>query len=325
MTSSGRRSEFELIRAIRAATPLDRLRGDGTGVVVGIGDDCAVLRTDADARDDLLLKTDMLVEGEHWTEAAAPEEVGWKALAVNLSDVAAMGGRPLHAVLAIALRPDQTGEFADRFVAGLLDCAARYDCVLVGGDTNATAGPAVVSVAMTGCVPRGRAVLRSGAWPGDAVLVTGALGGSLRGRHLDVRPRLVEAAALVKRGEVHAMIDVSDGFSSDLGHVLDASGVGAEVWARKLPVHDDAIAAAREDGRTPIEHALHDGEDFELVFTAPAERITALVAHGLAGTPVAHVGWITAAREYVLVDPDGARRPMERRGYEHFPEVPPTR
>jgi thiamine-monophosphate kinase len=306
------RGEFDLIRAIRAMTP-----AAAAGVVVGVGDDCAVLRADGD--DDLLLTTDLLLEGRHFRQDAAPEDIGWKALAVSVSDVAAMGGRPEHAVLAVALRREQTGEFADRLARGLLDCAARYGCVLVGGDTNATDGPAVVCVTLTGRVARGRAVLRSGAKPGDAICVTGALGGSLRGRHLRVSPRVAEAAALVAGGDVHAMIDVSDGLSSDLGHVLDASGVGAEIWADRVPVHGDAVAVSAQDGRSPLEHALHDGEDFELCFTVPADRAPRLVAEGLAGTPVAHVGTITATRDFVVRDSaGGAPRPMKRGGYDHF-------
>jgi thiamine-monophosphate kinase len=287
------------------------------GVVTGIGDDCAVLAGTAD--EDLLVTTDLLLEGRHFLASAAPEDVGWKALAVSISDVAAMGGRPEHSVLALALRREQTGEFADGVVRGLLACAAKYGCALVGGDTNATDGPAVVGVTLTGRVRRGGAVLRSRARPGDAICVTGALGGSLAGRHLRVTPRVAEAAALVAGGEVHAMIDVSDGLSSDLGHVVEASGVGAEIWADRVPIHPDAIAMSAKDGVQPLDHALHDGEDFELCFTVPAARAAELVARGLAGTPVAHVGTITASREFVLRDSAGARaRPMNRGGYDHF-------
>jgi thiamine-monophosphate kinase len=306
------RGEFDVIRAIRAAVP-----AGGVDVVVGIGDDCAVLRRASG--DDLLVTTDLLLEGRHFARDAAPEDVGWKALAVSISDVAAMGGRPEHAVVAVALRREQTGDYADGLTRGVLRCASAYGCSLVGGDTNATDGPAVVCVTLTGGVPRGRAVLRSGARPGDAVCVTGALGGSLAGRHLRVTPRVAEAAALVAGGEVHAMIDLSDGFSSDLGHVLDASGVGAEIRADRVPVHADAVRLSATDGRSPLEHALHDGEDFELCFTVPADRAARLVADGLAGTPVAHVGTITAARAFVIRDAeDGPARPMNRGGYDHF-------
>ena len=149
--------------------------------------------------------------------------------------------------------------------------------------------------------------------------MTGALGGSLAGRHLRVVPRVAEAAALVAGGPVHAMIDLSDGLSSDLGHVLDASGVGAQVWGDRVPVHADAAAMARRDGRSQIDHALHDGEDFELCFTVPAGRADDLTDHGLAGTAVSCIGRVTAGRDYVLFDcMGGTPRPMIRRGYDHF-------
>jgi thiamine-monophosphate kinase len=307
------RGEFDVIRAIRAAAPA------GRGVVVGIGDDCAVLR--GEPGDDLLVTTDLLLEGRHFRADAAPEDLGWKSLAVSVSDIAAMGGSPRHAVVAVALRRKHTGEFADRLTRGLLDCAARYGCALVGGDTNATDGPLVVCVTLTGAVPRGRAVLRSGARPGDAICVTGALGGSLRGRHLRPVPRVAEAAALVGGGDVHAMIDVSDGLSSDLGHIAEESGVAAEVWADRVPIHADAVAASKADGRTPLEHALHDGEDFELCFTVPAERAAALVRGGLAGTPVAHVGRVHEGSGVAMLDGEGARstaRALVAGGFDHF-------
>lgn len=307
------RGEFDVIRAIRAAAPA------GDGVVVGIGDDCAVLRGGAD--EDLLVTTDLLLEGRHFREDASPEDIGWKSLAVSVSDIAAMGGTPRHAVVAVALRREHTGEFADRLTRGLLDCANRYGCALVGGDTNGTDGPLVVCVTLTGAVPRGGAVLRSGARPGDAICVTGALGGSLAGRHLRPTPRVAEAAALVAGGAVHAMIDVSDGLSSDLGHVAHESGVAAELWADRIPIHADAVAASRADKRTLLEHALHDGEDFELCFTVPAERAALLVAKGLAATPVAHVGRVVAGSGVVLLDREGAgctAVPLEAGGFDHF-------
>jgi thiamine-monophosphate kinase len=305
------RGEFELIAAIARAAG----RG-GRDVSLGIGDDCAVLR--GSGGDDLLLTTDLLVEGRHFVASARPEDVGWKTLAVSVSDVAAMAGRPRHALLALALRPEATGEWATRFARGFLRCAKAFGVTLVGGDTNATDGPLVACATLTGGVRRGRAVLRSGARRGDAICVTGALGGSLAGRHLHVRPRVAEAAALVRSGPVHAMIDLSDGLSSDLGHVLDASGVGAELWADAVPVHRDARRAARVDGRDALDHALHDGEDFELLFTVPEKRAQELVRRGLGGTPVSWIGRVTAEGYGLRDRRDGAERPMERRGHDHF-------
>jgi len=239
---------------------------------------------------------------------------------VSVSDVAAMAGRPEHVVAAIAMRAEHAGAFVDELTRGLLECAARFGVSLVGGDTNATDGPLVVCTTLTGRVARGRAVLRSGARPGDAICVTGALGGSLAGRHLRPAPRVAEAAALVAGGEVHAMIDLSDGLSSDLGHVLDASAVGAEIWADRLPIHDDAVRASRQDGRGATEHALHDGEDFELCFTVPAERAPRLVAEGVAGTRVAWIGRVREGRGAALLRSEGAASgaPLVPGGFDHF-------
>jgi thiamine-monophosphate kinase len=308
------RGEFDVIRSIRAAA------GEpGPGVVVGIGDDCAVLA--GDATSDLLVTTDLLVEGRHFAASAAPEDVGWKALAVSISDVAAMGGKPEHAVLSLAMKPKLAGSHVDRLVRGVLDCAARFGVSLVGGDTNATDGPLVVSITLMGRVAKGRAVLRSGAKAGDALCVTGSLGGSAAGRHLRPTPRVAEAAALVAGGDVHAMIDVSDGLSSDLSHVVEASGVGAEIWADRIPLHADALAATKRDKRPTIEHALDDGEDFELLFAVPPDRATALVASGLQGTRVSRIGTILDRRGMVILDSeksDASAFPLLPRGFDHF-------
>jgi len=289
--------------------------------VLGIGDDAAVLS--APPGSDLLLTTDLLVEERHFVlgpGGAAPHDVGWKALAVSVSDVAAMGGRALWAVVSVALRDDLVGTFADELTAGLLACAERHGVALVGGDTTGTPGPVVVNVALVGAVAAGGAVRRGGARPGDAVCVTGALGGSLLGRHLRPTPRQDESLSLVQGGAVHAMIDLSDGLSSDLGHVLDASGVGAEVWADRIPLHDDAHRAARASGRSALSHALDDGEDFELLFCVAPERAEELVRSGLCGTPVAWVGRIDegAGARLCATRAGAVLGPLERRGHDHF-------
>jgi thiamine-monophosphate kinase len=288
-------------------------------VRVGIGDDAAVLAVPEGQ--ELLLTTDLLVEGVHFAlDGLRAEDLGWKSLAVSVSDIAAMGGRAAHAVVSVALRPEQTGDFADGLLAGLLRCAERYGVALVGGDTTRSPGPVVVNVALTGFAARGRAVLRSGARPGDAICVTGALGGSILGRHLRVAPRQDEALLLVQGEEVHAMIDVSDGLSSDLGHVLDRSGVGAELWEDRIPVHEDARTLAARDGVAALEHALADGEDYELLFTVGESAARRLEAEGLGGAPVTRIGRVRAERDYVRLAHEGAAvsRPVERKGYDAF-------
>lgn len=288
-------------------------------VRVGIGDDAAVLSVPEGH--ELLLTTDLLVEGVHFERAGLrPESLGWKALAVSVSDIAAMGGRSAHAVVSVALRDGESDAFADGLLAGLLECAARYGVAIVGGDTTASPGPVVVNVALTGFVPAGRAVLRSGARPGDLLCVTGALGGSILGRHLRVVPRQDEALLLVQGCEVHAMIDLSDGLSSDLGHLLDESRVGAEIWDDRIPVHDDARALAARDGRPALDHALDDGEDYELLFAVEEGVARRLAGEGLGGTRVTPVGRVVPPGRYVRLPHEGsdAARPVERRGYDAF-------
>jgi thiamine-monophosphate kinase len=312
------RGEFEWIDVVRrraGALPPDVART----VRVGIGDDAAVVA--APEGHDLVLTTDMLVEGvDFLLDGLDAADLGWKALAVNVSDVAAMGARAAHAVVSVAMRASQTDAFADRLLDGLLACAARYGVAIVGGDTSGTPDGVVVNVALTGFVPRGRAVLRSGARAGDAVCVTGALGGSILGRHLRATPRQDEALSLVQSCEVHAMIDVSDGLSSDLGHIVDASGVGAEVWDDRIPVHADAVTLSARDGVAALEHALTDGEDFELLFCVDDAAARRLEREGLCGTPVTRIGRITSDRLQVRRPHEDApgSRPLVRGGYEHF-------
>jgi thiamine-monophosphate kinase len=309
------RGEFELIAAVRKAAEATV----SSGVRLGIGDDAAVVAPPEGH--ELVVTTDLLVEERHFHADARGEDVGWKALAVSVSDVAAMGGKALWAVVSVALPESRTGPFADALTAGLVACAQRFGVALVGGDTTASPGPVVVNVTLVGCVAALSAVRRDGAQPGDAICVTGALGGSLSGRHLRPEPRQDEALSLVQGGTVHAMIDVSDGLSSDLGHVADASGVGARVFPSSVPIHPDARAASRTSGRSPLDHALHDGEDFELLFTVPMDRAARLAASGLAGTPVTCIGLVTKEPGLWLTPragEDGETRRLERRGHDHF-------
>src|SRR5262249_8450748 len=192
---------------------------------------------------------------------------GYKAMAVNLSDVAAMAARPVAAVAAVALPRARAVEVAQKLYEGMSESAGPFQVALVGGDTNAWDGPPVVGVTRPG-EPVGRGVVRrSGASPGDILFVTGPLGGSLLGRHLRPAARVREALALHDAVPLRAMIDLSDGLSSDLGHILEESGgLGALLDEAAIPVHPDALVASRQDGRGPPDHALHDGEDFQLWF-----------------------------------------------------------
>lgn len=243
-------------------------------VEVGIGDDGAVLLPNNRRQ---VVVTDMLLEGVHFDfRTASPELVGHKSLAVNLSDIAAMGCRPTAAFVSIAL--PRSLESAESFLRQLYDgmeaLAERYQFCLAGGDTNTWDGPFAVNVCVTGTPVKDRPVLRAGAVPGDGLFVTGPLGGSLHsGRHLNFEPRLEAAAWLVEHAEIHAMMDISDGLSLDLQRLTAASGCGAIIDGAQVPIHQH-VTDQPQTGQ-PLDHALNDGEDFELLFAAPAQAFAA--------------------------------------------------
>lgn len=281
---SSHSDEFRLIEAARLREPAS------AAVACGIGDDAAVLA------DGTLLATDTLLEGRHYTPEADPRAVGHKAVAVNLSDIAAMGGTPVAATVALTLRRSAGAARADALMAGLQETAARHGVALVGGDTTSWEGPEAVSVTVLGRSPAGGAVLRSGARPGHGVFVTGPLGGSLRGRHLTFEPRLREGAEVAALGAT-AMIDLSDGLSSDAAHLAAASGIRIVLDADAIPVHADAGG---------LDAALRDGEDFELLFTLPP------------GVPCGHhrIGVVRAGRG-VHLRRGGVEEPLVAAGFSH--------
>lgn len=308
-------TEFELIARLTAALPTN------DSVVVGAGDDCAVLDVGLADRQ-LLFKTDAVVEGVHFLRDAPAEKVGRKALARCLSDLAAMGGTPGAAVITLGLPPGREPVWAQQLYAGLQELAAQHGVAVVGGETTASPQGAFISVAMLGYVQRGRAVLRSGAKAGDAIFVTGELGGSAAGRHLDFEPRLPEARWLCDHFDLHAMIDLSDGLAGDLRHILHASGVGAELLADAIPVSRAAKQAARKlDGAgTALAAALSEGEDFELLFTvSPSDAVSVLDQwkETFPGISLSCIGRITAEQGVHLRDKTGVR-PLTVRGYNHL-------
>ena len=293
---------------------IDWLRSQNTpkqGVIVGIGDDAAVL---APMSRPWVVTTDTLTEGTDFilTETSAAQ-IGAKAMAANLSDLAAMAAVPRVALVSLVLPQTASPEFAHELHHGLSRVAAEFGVAIVGGDTNSWPGGLVVGVTVIGeCTLHGP-VLRSGAKPGDGLFVTGPLGGSIRGRHLSPVPRVREALLLRDFVELRAMADISDGLSSDLGHILKASGCGAELDAEAIPIHADAIALAATTGRTPLSHALNDGEDFELVFAvSPADGERLVRASPV---PVWRVG-ICVEAGFWLVKSD-QREPLVPGGWAH--------
>jgi thiamine-monophosphate kinase len=273
----------------------------GRRVVVGPGDDCAVLRARG-TRSYTLLKTDCLVEGIHFLREHRGEKVGWKALCRAISDIAAMGGEPESAVVTVAAPPEVEVEFLERLYRGLSRAARRYGVSIVGGETSRSLSGIFVSVALTGSVKRKRLVLRSGGRVGDVLFVTGRLGGSQAGWHLTFTPRLAEARWLVKQARIHAMMDLSDGLAADLPRLADASRVGYDINRTAIP---------RRRGCS-LEQALGEGEDYELLFTVSAdeaERIRARWAARFPKLPLTAIGVLTS---------DRGKRSGLGAGYVHF-------
>lgn len=309
---------------------------DGAGVRIGIGDDAAAAEPTPGRW--LLVTSDMLLEGVHFDLSYTdPYRLGRKSLAVNLSDVAAMGGEPRHFLLSLAVPPGVTVEFLDRFTEGMLDLAREHGVTLMGGDTCRSSSGLVISVTLHGEQIPELVVRRGGARPGDHVFVTGTVGDSALGlellrqgerqgwvveRHLDPTPRVRAGLALARAGLPSAMIDVSDGIAADLGHILELSGVGARLVLDRLPLSPAFRALAPAVTPDPALLALTGGEDYELLFTVPAERsgeVAPLLAEsGLTATPI---GEITAGCGLVLTGADGREVPLAGGGYNHFAAI----
>ena len=297
-------------------------------LITGIGDDCAVLQIPRGHQ--ALVTTDFSLEGVHFRrEWHSPEEIGWRCLARGLSDIAAMGGEPVAIFLSLALPAKLPQRWVDGFVRGLLDLASEFRVPLAGGDTAHSPADILADIVVLGSAPKGRAILRSGARPGDGIYVTGALGGSaaaiaaLRGnpkiklraadfaRHFRPEPRLNAGRFLREHRIASAMIDLSDGLSTDLAHICEESGVGAQVESQAIP----RAVAGRSPRALDLTLALHGGEDYELLFTAPlGKRVPAQIA----GLTVTRIGQVTRAKPLVLTDDHGRSTKLTPLGWEHF-------
>jgi len=308
-------NEFDLIARLTQALPTNET------VVAGVGDDCAVL--DLGVPEKLILfKTDAVVEGIHFTKETPPEKIGRKALARCLSDIAAMAGTPTAALVTIALPVNFDADFVAKIYAGLNMLAETCGVAVVGGETTTNPERILISIALLGTVPRGKQVLRSGAKVGDAIFVTGELGGSLAGRHLDFEPRLEEARWLAEHFPIHAMMDLSDGLGGDLRHILTASKVGAEILKSAVPVSRAAKLAARgnSSAKPPFVAALTDGEDFELLFTIASKDAVKLLDAWKKKFPslkLSCIGKIVAGDGILIRDKTGSHK-FNAHGYVHF-------
>lgn len=312
-------------------------------VLRAIGDDAAVFR--ATAGKVLLVTTDLLVERVHFVrEATSAFNLGYKALAVNLSDIAAMGGAPNEAFVSIGVPEDCPVEYLEELYQGIKHLAAQHAVNILGGDTTGSKTDLIINVAVMGTVEESRLLLRSGAQVGDQVCVTGCLGDSRAGLHLILnglpadtadgkalfeahilpRPHLEEGRFLAGCDGVRAAIDLSDGLSSDLGHILSCSGVGACIEDRRLPLSGPLQAFCLKFGFDPAAYAMAGGEDYVLLCTVAAERMESVAADYAQrfGRPLHRVGEITATGRMERVGPDGKASLMTSTGWDHFKNQP---
>lgn len=301
-------------------------RDADNGVVLGMGDDAALCQVPPGMQ--LAITTDTLVSGVHFPENTAAADIGYKALAVNLSDLAAMGAKPVWCSLALTI-PTMDWDWLRAFADGLLELAREHGVALIGGDT--TRGPLSITITAQGFVPEGQALRRDGAKAGEDVWVTGSLGDaaaalqqigasmqSMKLRHRLDRPTPRVAAGLALRGLASAAIDVSDGLAQDLGHILKASGVGAEIELGRLPVSSSLLEFH------PIDSArwqlqVSGGDDYELCFTAPASNAFAIEqALAECGVSASVIGHIAAENQLRFVSPEGQALELAAKGYQHF-------
>ncbi|WP_157721878.1 thiamine-phosphate kinase [Tumebacillus avium] len=328
--------EFGLIDRLAA-----RLGEPDESVVVGIGDDAAVVQYAPDMQ--VVTTTDMLVEGVHFRRDTIDDRsLGYKSLAVSISDIAAMGGRAKHAVLSLAIPVDLDVERLDELYIGVQEICTEYGTHVVGGDVVKTSGPFVISVTVLGVVEAGKALLRSGARPGDLIYLTGTVGGSAAGLdlleqgqglaatlseqqkadllrfHQRPAPQVPGGRILLQSGGCTSANDVSDGVASELNEISKMSGVQLVVEAGKLPIHDSVRAYAALRGQDPLQWALFGGEDYQLIGTLdPAKRAEIEADFAKAGLALTIIGHAEAGAGVVLLQ-DGTRRELRPKGFNHF-------
>ncbi len=304
-------------------------------VIVGIGDDSAVLNSSGNRLQ--LVTTDMLVENIHFRlSTATPFQIGWKGLAANISDIAAMGGEPTYAFISIGLPKDTRVDFVDDIYSGMHEIADKYSVDVVGGDT-VSSPQVIINIALLGEVEPENYKLRSGAKKGDYIFITGDVGGSSAGleilerqlpikgtdKHLMPIPRVVEGRLLSQSGCVNAMIDISDGVSSEINHICEQSGTGAKIFLKDIPLSENTHEVARVIGKSPYDFALYGGEDYELLFTCrpdSASSVKELILKNCS-TPLTCIGYITDNSEAVTIeDENGNSLLLRPAGYNHFVE-----
>lgn len=317
-------AEKALIARIRRAAARKK------NILTGIGDDCAILRIPPGH--EALVTTDLSLEGIHFRrEWHSPESVGQRCLTRGLSDIASMGGQPIAEFLSLALPRNLPQKWVDSFLRGLLSLADKFSVTLAGGDTAESPNGILADIVVLGSVPKGKAVLRSGARPGDRIYVSGTLGGSAAtlqcmmsspkrepklnprdfSRHFFPEPRVALGRFLREKNLASSMIDLSDGLSTDLGHICDESQVGAEIQSESIPL----AAIGKPSQNVSLKAALHGGEDYELLFTAPRDR---KISKHIAGVSITQIGEVTRSRRVVLIGGKNIRSDFRPEGWEHF-------
>ncbi len=308
-------------------------------VIKGIGDDCAVFAPSSGRV--LLLTTDMLVEDIHFLKSKmTPYQLGWKSIAVNLSDIAAMGGRPLVLLISLAIPPKTDVKLMQDFYKGMKDICEHYDITIVGGDTVASPDKLVINISLIGDAKENEVLYRSGARPGDSIYLTGNVGDSFAGLkilkkgisapksiasyftkiHNEPNPLIEKGMAIAASGLANAMIDVSDGLLSDLGHICKESSVGAMLFRSKIPLSSELKSLASREKLNPLELALSGGEDYHLLITVPKVNIKnfEIVCKDKGLLPLYLIGKIVEGKGIKMVNDDGSLEEINIKGFNHF-------
>ncbi len=303
--------EFSFIKWIRSNQKEDK------NIVIGIGDDCASIKINGNKQ--CLVTTDMLVEGTHFDlKKNTPGEIGKKSIACSISDIAAMGCSAKYAVVSICFPQETRTKFARELLLGMKREADAYSIKIIGGDVVSGKKMLAVNVTMYGENKGLNPVTRSGAKADDVIMVTGALGGSILKKHFAFKPRLKEGQLLNKKFNINSMIDISDGLVADLNHILEESGVGAVLYEDEVPISAEATRLARKTGLSAIHHALHDGEDYELLFTLSDKESKKLLASRSFPVRLSKIGHINKSKGIKMQGADGKLKRIKSLGYKHF-------
>ena len=288
-------------------------------VVLGVGDDAAIVDFQSGST---VISSDMLADGVHFMVGQTPlESIGRKAMAVNLSDIAAMAAKPVCAVVSLMLPKSFSLDDAKTLFGGMLELANQFGVAIVGGDTNRWDGPLVINVTITGLVdeasPAAGGWAMDGARAGDTILVSGDFGHSIKQKHLQFTPRIALAMFLRGQYSIHAATDVTDSLSVDLSLIAQQSGLGFQLDAVAIPISSDALAEYSDDDDAALSAALHDGEDFELAITVDSETAKRILEDPKLPCPMTAIGTMTEAKTFFLKDKDGQIHSLEIKGYEH--------